>query len=482
MPKYEYMSGFSDAIDWRPVEFVDLPSVRSCSLCHVVPTETFFLECSHALCSHCYKALLQGNRACPLDGGTVEEDEVQTLTFKPSHLKKQKMHCCNSSHGCDFVGILDEVKTHFLKNCAFHVATCNRCHATILRDDIIHHYTEQQCQAASSTGNDSQVSTNGNIFDIERKMDVALDTVMERLCTIETQLNVHVVNIDGAKQGISANGQALSRLLDQQEQISGDMIHQLEELTKCVDTGKRVLSEIISAGAVTSAEVISHTSTVGENGDEADIDEEGRCRSRALRGSPDQSASEVKDAANDVKGTMKVVLESCKKLRSAEEMLRELQSVTRLVNNVAYYHIERFADIEKESLAEKQVTRTSDVFHLFGYSAKLRVDIRTYDGVLYIGAFLCICQSSKDSCLKWPFTLPYAVMLVHPTDDTKSIEYDVDVLKSVDKYGDCFIKPVGAANVGFGARQLCKLQDAVNNGFVHNDSITLGVRILQQVY
>ncbi|XP_064479834.1 uncharacterized protein LOC135393292 [Ornithodoros turicata] len=446
MPKYGYISGFSDAMDWRPIEFVDLPSVQSCSLCHVVPTETFFLECSHALCSQCYKSLLQGNRLCPLDGGTIEEDEVQALTFKPSHLKKQKMHCCNLRHGCDFVGILDEVKAHFLKDCTFHVATCNRCDAAILRNDFVHHYTEQRCQAGRlSTGNESQVSTNANIFDIERKMDVALDTVMERLCAIETQLNVHVVSIDGAKQGISANGQALSRLIDQLERTSGDTMHQVAELTKCVDTGEN---------------------------------EEGRCRSRVLRGSPGQSASEVKDAANDVKRIMNVVLESCKKLRSTQEMLRELQSVTRLINNVAYFHIQDFANIEKESLAEKRVRRISDVFHLFGYSAKLQIGIRTYDGVLYLGAFLRICQSSKDSCLKWPFTLPYAVLLVHPTDETKNIEEHVDVLKLIDRYSGSFRKPVRAANKGIGTCQLCKLQDAVNKGFVHNDSITVGVRIL----
>ncbi|XP_064479828.1 TNF receptor-associated factor 2-like [Ornithodoros turicata] len=477
MSSAKCMSGFSDAVDWRPIEFVNLPSVRSCSLCHVVPRETFILECFHALCNPCYRALLQGSRLCPLDGGPIQKEEVEALTFKPSHLKKQKMRCCNSGHGCEFVGVLDEVTTHFMKHCDFHVVPCNACNTVVLRNDMVRHYSEGRCRAARSSTNDgSQVSNNENIADTERKMNVALDAAMERLCAIETQLSVHTVSIDDAKQRVSANAQALNRLLNMQEETSGAMIHQIEELSKCVDAGKRAVMNIISEGAVTSAESAGSTSS-GCN--EAENAEEGRSASRAMQNSPDRCGSEATGDANKVQKTLKLVLRSCKRIHAVEEMLRELQIPNRMKNSPAYFHIRDFADIEKESLTKELVTRTSDIFHLSDYSAKLQVEIARQNGVTYLGVFLRICAGSNDSFLKWPFTLPYAVMLVHPTCEKNNIECFMDDFSEyIDELSDCFYKPLESSNTGFGEPELYKLEDVAKDGFVCNNSISVGVRIL----
>ncbi|XP_064479831.1 uncharacterized protein LOC135393288 [Ornithodoros turicata] len=472
MSPVKYMSGFSDAMDWRPIEFIDLPSVRSSSLCHVVPRETFILECSHALCNQCYQTVLQGRRLCPVDGGPVQEEEVQALAFKPGHLKKPKMHCCNSGHGCEFVGILDEVTTHFLEDCAFHVATCNTCDAAILRNDIVHHYTEQRCHVGSSSSNDgNQASAKGNVVDTESKVNVALDSAMERLCAIETQLNFHIVSIDDAKQRISANGKALSRLLNLQEQTYSVMRENIEELTKCLNTGKRLLSGAISAA---SAVCVSDRSSTAEPDNDSDNAQDGDAG--AVQDPHGQIGSGASNDVDKIDGVLKVVFDACKRFSSVEGMLDVLKSYLNACKNVAYYHIQDFSDIQKKSENE-QISLCSETFVLYGYSFRLFVEIDRCDGDLCLGIYLAICRSSRDSCLKWPFTLPYILMLVHPTDDTKNIECDINVLEYIDSDSEYFIKPVEENSSGFGAAVLCKLQDVAKEGFVHNNSISVGVKI-----
>ncbi|XP_064479815.1 uncharacterized protein LOC135393267 [Ornithodoros turicata] len=387
------------------------------------------------------------------------------------------MRCCNSGHGCEFLGVLDEVTTHFLKDCAFHVVTCNTCNAAILRNGIVRHYTEQRCQAASYSTNDGDlVGINGSIVETESKMNAALDAAMERLCAIETQLNVHVLSIESAKRGISANGRALSRLLDLQEQASGAMTQHVEELSKRVDIGKRVSSDVLSGGTVTSAEIVSCTSSAGESSNEVDDAEEGRGAS--VQDSPDRCASDATDDTNKVEETLKLVLQSCERIHYLEGMLSELQICNRLSNSLAYFHIQDFADIERESLTKELVTRASDVFQLFGYSAKLQVETTRRNGVTYLGVFLCLCHGPTDSCLKWPFTLPYTVMLVHPTCEKNNIEHRVWNHENIDGWSHFSRRPLGHSNRGLGRSLLRKLEDVAKQGFVHNNSITVGVRIL----
>ncbi|XP_064479835.1 TNF receptor-associated factor 3-like [Ornithodoros turicata] len=478
MSPVKYMSGFSEAMDWRPIEFVDLPSLLSCSLCHVVPRETFILECSHALCDQCYQTVLQGSRLCPLDGGPVQEQEVQTLSFKPSHRTKPKMRCCNSIHGCQFVGILDEVTTHFLKDCAFQVVSCNRCSSIILRNDIVLHYIEQRCHATSSpTKGRNQVSISGNIVDTESKISVALDSAMERLCAIETQLDVHVVGIADAKEVLSATGKALSRLLDLQEQTSNVMRENIEELTKCVHTGKRLLSGAISDASAVS--VSDRSSSTAEHDDNADNAQDCGGSAGALQGPRGQIGCGVSDDVDKIDEVSKVIFDTCKRLSSVDGMLGVL--ISRLndgKNNVAYYHIQDFNDIEKKSDNE-QVSLCSEIFVLCGYTFRLLVNTDRCDGDLCLGIYLAICRSSRDSCLKWPFTLPYTLMLVHPTDEKKNIDRYVNVLEYINSESEYFLKPVEKDNPGFGAPAVCKLQDVAKGGFVHNNSITVGVKILR---
>ncbi|XP_064479949.1 uncharacterized protein LOC135393445 [Ornithodoros turicata] len=367
------LSGFSSVLDWRPIEFMGLPSLRSCSLCNVVPKETFLLECHHALCSHCYKAVLQGSGRCPLDEESIQESEVQTLLIRPSHLQKWKMRCCNSSNGCDFVGNVEEATNHFLSDCAFHVVSCNRCSAAVLRRDIVSHYSERQCMAGSSSADGSQVSTDGSVLDIGRKIHNSLETITDRICAIETQLNNHAACIDGGKQGASTKEHPLDLLLESLERIHGELrnvaanMMSREEARETVDASLKSIKEEIQRPT---------TNTQGNQG--------------------------ITNIATD---------QVVEKLSSISRHLETLEHVGRVRINEALFCIRGILGLTKISMGVR-ILRYSDVSVICGYSVQLGICIPRC-GFPYMQFFLQICPSVHDHLLEWPFCIPYRFVVLH---------------------------------------------------------------------
>ncbi|XP_064479331.1 TNF receptor-associated factor 3-like [Ornithodoros turicata] len=460
--------GFSEALDWRSMNFMDLISLRGCSLCSVVPQVTYVLECSHALCELCYHNVRQGERRCPLDDEDFEEINTSKLILKPGQIWKQKARCCNFKDGCDFVGTVEEVKQHFFNHCTFHAVTCSRCQVKVLRKEIVDHYV-QECRSRDA------VCSSTNVMEMGRKIDVSLGIVADRLAAVENQLHSHAITIGTTKHTVVSNGVILKEFVERQERIANHdslgtvkdtlhgMMEHIEELTVFLRTIKDASSYFISENA---AAPVEQSTTISDNEYEVG----------AIQNSPSGTTPGTNDHTTKLKEIIKVALGAYKQVTSFHEMLSEMYQFCCLKGSVAYFHFDYFAARRKESL-NKQVQEWSGVFVLHGYSCRLHVQMGTCNGDLYLGVFLCICQSSNDSLLRWPFTYPCTLMLVHPTDETKNVEHHIDVLKHMDEHSDVFSKPVGDRNPMFGTPVLCKLQDVVKGGFVHNDSITVSVRI-----
>ncbi|XP_049275659.1 uncharacterized protein LOC125760060 [Rhipicephalus sanguineus] len=70
-------------VNWRPTRFEDefKLSRYSCCVCHVIPSTTVVLPCSHALCELCVAGCVvqDGGSVCPLDAQPFCEDECQNL-------------------------------------------------------------------------------------------------------------------------------------------------------------------------------------------------------------------------------------------------------------------------------------------------------------------------------------------------------------------------------------------------------------------
>ncbi|XP_064479836.1 uncharacterized protein LOC135393294 [Ornithodoros turicata] len=411
MTSVKHISGFSNAMDWRPVEFVDLLPARCCCLCNVVPKETFILECSHALCNQCYQAVLQGKRQCPLDGGTIQEEEVQGFTFKPSHLKKQKLRCCNSSHGCDFVGNLEDITTHFLNDCEFHVVSCNRCHATVQRRDIVSHCSEQRCHTVSSSIEGSQVSADKN--DIETKIDESLETVMQRLCAIDTQVNNHAVGIDSAKV-------VLDKVLEQQGRTAAYMT----QVAAGINSLQRNYAEL---------QVASHSNT--------------------------QKIEEFVGLfiRMDVK-------------------LDIVKHTVKFGTNEVWCHFRDFEMFLREGEIKEEACRSTDAFLLCGYCAQLNMVLKHQRDSMYLGLYLIIGESKND-LLKWPLLNVHRYILLHPSDQLKNIEKSYDYREKFRSFGVSAnrMRPTSTANIAFADFEFCTLGKIRDGGFIVDDAVCIGV-------
>ncbi|KAL1482771.1 hypothetical protein MTO96_033562, partial [Rhipicephalus appendiculatus] len=68
-------------VNWRPTLFADEATVNSyaCCVCHVLPSTTIVLPCSHGVCRQCRVGCMDkdGRSVCPMDGEPFCEDECQ---------------------------------------------------------------------------------------------------------------------------------------------------------------------------------------------------------------------------------------------------------------------------------------------------------------------------------------------------------------------------------------------------------------------
>ncbi|KAH8031133.1 hypothetical protein HPB51_012853 [Rhipicephalus microplus] len=153
-------------VNWRPTRFVnELPSLRVCCLCRMIPKRIFVLPCGHLLCQSCVTASSQGRGGrCPLDQEPFEEAKCHSYDFNTRTVKALKVHCWNEGHGCKFEGAMEIMLRHYENECTFHTVECFRCDEQVLHSELPAHYSAG-CSAAVSlacpknTSSDSQAFT-----------------------------------------------------------------------------------------------------------------------------------------------------------------------------------------------------------------------------------------------------------------------------------------------------------------------------------
>ncbi|XP_064479940.1 TNF receptor-associated factor 5-like [Ornithodoros turicata] len=475
MSSVSYLPGHFEALAWRPLQFVDLPSTISCDLCAVVPQNIVRLECFHSLCEDCYRSILRTTRQCPVDQQGFLESEVQTFPIRMTRLHKLHVRCCNFNHGCNFVGSLERMKSHFLKDCEFHPLTCKKCRATIPLKDIITHYMEEQCGAQNTSCPSDDVCIDTSVIGIGRQINSSLSDIADKLRAIEDQLNIHAVGIDSTKECVVNYAQVL-RTIQDEHRLSTEGV---SNLASTLHTVTEALSSIED----------QFSNEVGRDAEVQNIVTSNRERLTALIELQKEVAQNVvrsgegqKQCSETLEGMSKRMQDHSSstddRLSSMKDILRTLRDSNGYGGNVAFFHVQDVDELKKKANDGETADTYSDVFALCGYSVKFSVKFKQYDGIMYIGAFLHICRGTKDSLLKWPFLFPYTLTLVHPSDEKKNIRHCIDVPKAFKNVPRCFNRPVESSNYGFGFPKLCKLEDAVNGGFVHDNSITVCVTVV----
>ncbi|XP_077549025.1 uncharacterized protein LOC144162393 isoform X3 [Haemaphysalis longicornis] len=172
------LAGFSEAIDWRPLKFVEpVPAAAICDSCGYVPRSTCLLPCGHTLCESCRRRCVTADGAkfeCPFDGDMCSSEDIARRDYS-GNLTRRKVHCWNEANGCPVILPASEIAEHFHRDCQHHGAHCPTCLATVLWKDVRAHQKSRCTNLVFHAAPEAEPDTGNNeeeaLVAIERKVD-----------------------------------------------------------------------------------------------------------------------------------------------------------------------------------------------------------------------------------------------------------------------------------------------------------------------
>lgn len=424
-------SGFSDALDWRPILFTErVVGRRACALCGLLCTRAVGLPCAHTLCARCYTRCADERSTCPLDDEAFSEDDVEELDSSLEYLSKRKVACWNVLHGCDFVGPAANLLNHY-KDCEFHAVSCPRCRTSVLRSNIVVH-----CRTSCSATPRNQPlppgePATGQHDGIER----ARLEVKEALAKISDDLMAMQTSLNQCCQDVRAEGVRFKLQLETQASGFTAKCNTLTELCNSSFAEEReMLQQVIATMRDTVAdsrvEITQHVSM------------------------------EVAELSDKVLASTGLVSQNVLGFCGPKTL---------------HWYVEDWAGIMREARTKGGLYVEGTTRYIYGYKVSQHIQLRKEAKVLRLDCLLRIHPGENDSQLDWPFRNTCVFGIVHPKDKLKTISGRIDA-RVYPEYS-VFQRPRGSKNLGFGAPSLSTAESLVSGGFVQNDTLHLFVQV-----
>lgn len=411
------VSGFSDALDWRPTLFHEpVVAQRACALCGVVARKAVRLSCAHTMCTECQANCLQLGSRCPLDDESFCEEDLIRFEVSDGFLAKRKVACWNTLNGCDFVGTIDSLSDHF-KECTFHVVSCPRCHRSVLRRNIVQHTKDRSCEL---TATKTAVQVTHGMDSVE----IACSEVKEAVAKISEDLMSLQTSLNRCCEDVRAVDAKCERHLEVQAMSLAGQINEL--------------SALCTAGFA----------------------EDRRTLHEAMADCRDQLARQL-----SVQGD-----------RAVEATNKLSQSFAGLCGpKTSHWYFAFWEDLKRRAIKKGYADAFGPVRDMFGYRVSLCADIGKEEDQLRFGCFLTVHGGQDDGELEWPFGKVYTVGVIHPEDKSNVISIKVDA----SKYSGLknFEKPKGVRNLSFGDPYLSTPDKLESEGFVSNGELHLFMTI-----
>ncbi|CAN7994598.1 unnamed protein product [Ixodes pacificus] len=372
------MSGFSPALDWRPLLFQE-PAVAqmACSLCGVLSRRAYRLPCAHTLCSECHEESARGGSTCPLDDASFGGDAVLRLDVQDGYAGELKVACWNASSGCNFVGPTANLLEHF-QQCAFHVVSCPKCHSSVLRSCIVGH-CKDGCSSVSPAepvapaepitaaepvtlpqpATDLNVTVYGVVENASKKLSKEVGRLYEEFCCLHTSLNQCREDIRISAR--DSRDQLEARLAFLSEQLVGLSALSAESSAATVDIGNALKTHVSSELRMQCERL---TSIAGST-------------------SPEVSTTD---------GGMEV-----------------------------YWRVVDWAALKAKAERDGTVSVESPVQNAFGYRVSHSVSFRKSSLGLHCWMALRIHPGDDDLVLEWPFRKAFAMGVINPADKAKRL-------------------------------------------------------------
>ncbi|CAN7941770.1 unnamed protein product [Ixodes hexagonus] len=420
------MVGFSDALGWRPLLFVEaiIPE-RACALCGVVCRKAVRLCCAHTLCSDCHSECIQQGGAYPLDQEPFCEDDLLRLECSAGYLEKRRVACWNAQSGCNFTGPIPSLLEHF-KQCAFHAVPCPLCRSPVIRSNIVRHCRDG-CSSRPAMDTIASNRLSRERYGIEQARDEvkeALGKISEDLISLQSSLNQ-------CCEDIRATDTSCRELLEDQASRLGD----LNALCTARFTEERRALQSIAVDMTTTVTPV--------------------CSSREL-----------------------VTKEPCTQRDQLIAATNGLSPKPTLSGGPKTYpwHIANWAAMKSTALGGGSGYSESPKWDAFGYSVGLYIRlVKSKNQELHLSCFFRICPGSSDPELEWPFSKSLVFGIVHPKDMSQDISCEINAGLHGEK---CYFQnPEGKANFGIGAFPLCSADKLDTGGFVSDDTVHLFLQV-----